>query len=88
MIFLYLQVGLENDTAMPFFIYSNIDIVCVCVCVSMVCVSHSVVSYSLRPHGILQARILKSIAISFSRVSSQPSDRTQVSRVAGRFFTI
>jgi len=30
-------------------------------------------------HGILQARILEWVAIPFSRGSSQPSDRTQVS---------
>ena len=35
-------------------------------------------------HGILQARIL---AFPFSRGSSQPRDQTQVSRIAGRFFT-
>ena len=39
-------------------------------------------------HGILQARILEWVAISFSRGSSQPRDRTQVSCIAGRFFTI
>ena len=39
-------------------------------------------------HGIFQARILEWVAISFSRRSSQPKDRTQVSYVAGRFFTI
>ena len=38
-------------------------------------------------HGILQARILKWVAIPFSRVSSQPRDQTQVSHIAGRFFT-
>ena len=38
-------------------------------------------------HGILQARILEWVAISFSRGSSQPGDRTQVSRIAGRRFT-
>ena len=37
--------------------------------------------------GILQARILEWVAISFSRGSSQPRDRTQVSLIAGRFFT-
>ena len=31
---------------------------------------------------------LEWIAISFSRMSSQPSDQTQVSLIAGRFFTI
>jgi len=38
--------------------------------------------------GILQARILKWAAISFSRGSSRSRDQTQVSRIAGRFFTI
>ena len=38
-------------------------------------------------HGILQARILEWVAISFSRGSSQPRNRTLVSCVAGRFFT-
>ena len=39
-------------------------------------------------HGILQARILEWVAISFSERSSRPRDRTQVSYIAGRFFTI
>jgi len=38
-------------------------------------------------HGILQARILEGVAFPFSRGSSQPRDRTQVSHVTGRFFT-
>ena len=64
-----------------------------------VCVSCSVVSDSLQPRWtvahqaplsmrILQARILTWVAYPFSRVSSQPRDRTQVSHAAGRFFTI
>ena len=50
-------------------------------------------SNSLRPHGpgsavhgILQARVLEWVAISFSRGSSQPRDRTRVSHIAGRRF--
>ena len=39
-------------------------------------------------HGIHQARILEWVVISFSRGSSQPRDRTWVSHIAGRFFTI
>ena len=39
-------------------------------------------------HGILQARILKWVDIPFSRGSSQPRDRTQVSCTAGKFFTV
>ena len=38
-------------------------------------------------HGILQARILEWVAIPFSRGSSQPRDQTQVSHIAGGFFT-
>ena len=61
-------------------------------------VSHSVVSNSLDPmdwslpgssvHGISQATLLEWVAIPFSRGSSQPRDQTQVSCIAGRFFTI
>jgi len=53
--------------------------------------SCSVVSDSLWPpwtiHGILQAGILDWVAFPFSRGSSQPRDKIQVSRIAGRFFT-
>ena len=38
-------------------------------------------------HGIFQARTLEWVVIPFSRGSSWPMDRTQVFRVAGRFFT-
>ena len=40
-----------------------------------------------RVHGILQARILEWVAVPFSRGFSQPRDRTQVSYIAGGFFT-
>ena len=39
-------------------------------------------------HRILQAIILEWIVIPFSRGSSQPRDQTQVSFIAGRFFTV
>ena len=39
-------------------------------------------------HGIFQARILKWVAILFSRGSSHPRDQTLVSCIAYRFFTI
>ena len=67
-----------------------------CVCVH----SHSVTSTLYDPmdwsppgssvHGIFQARILEWVAISSSRASSQPRDRTCVSlfpALAGKFFT-
>ena len=39
-------------------------------------------------HGILQARILEWVALSFSRGSSWPRDQTQVSRIGGRRFNL
>ena len=39
-------------------------------------------------HVLFQARVLEWVAISFSRGSSLPRDRTRVSRVVGRRFTI
>ena len=42
---------------------------------------------SFSVHGTLQARILKSVAISFSRGSSPPRDWTRISCIAGGFFT-
>ena len=38
--------------------------------------------------GILQARMLEWVAISFSKGSSRSRDRTLVSCIAGRFFTV
>ena len=49
------------------------------------------IDYSLpgsSAHGILQARTLEWVAISFSRGSSQLRNQTQVSHIPGRFFTI
>ena len=39
-------------------------------------------------HGIFQARVVEWVAISFSRGYSRPRDRTWVSHVVGRCFTI
>ena len=59
--------------------------------------SRSVVSDSLQPHGlppgsslhgILQARLLEWVVISFSRGSSQPRDQTWDSRIPGRHFNL
>ena len=49
--------------------------------------SGSGVSDSLQVHGIFQARILDWVAIPFSKGSSEPRDWTQVSHIAGGFFT-
>ena len=50
------------------------------------CMDCSLPSFSV--HGIFQARVPEWIAISFSRISSQPRDRTQVSHITGRRFTL
>ena len=39
-------------------------------------------------HGIFQAIVLEWIALSFSKESSQPRDRTQVSHIVDRRFTV
>ena len=39
-------------------------------------------------HGILQARVLEWVAISFSRGSSRPRDQTRISRIPGRRFNL
>ena len=56
---------------------------CLTLCKSMDC---SPPGFSV--HGVFQAGILEWVAISFSRGSSPPRDRTQVSRIAGRHFTL
>ena len=38
--------------------------------------------------GVLQAKILEQVAISLSRASSRPRNRTHISSIAGRFYTI
>ena len=57
-------------------------------------ISLLVLSYSLWPHGLYspwnspcQNTGVGSLAVPFSRGSSQPRDRTQVPCIAGRFFT-
>ena len=39
-------------------------------------------------HGIFQARVPEWVAISFSKGSPQPKDKTQVSHIAGRCFIL
>ena len=39
-------------------------------------------------HGILRARILEWVTISFSRGSSRPRDQSRVSHIGGRHFNL
>ena len=84
-----LETGLRQDTELvasqiyPWKVKVLVDQSCLILCNPMDC-SPSGSSV----HGILQARILKWVAIPFSRGSSQPRDWTQVSCIAGRFSTV
>ena len=66
--------------------------VCVCVLVPPLCLTLCDTKDYSQPgssvHGILHARILEWLPISFSRGSSQPKDQTLISCIAGWFFTI
>ena len=72
--------------------YLVILLLCVCVLVTQSCLTLrdpmdcSPTSSSV--HGILQARILEWVAISFARGSSRSRDWTHVSCIAGRFFMV
>ena len=69
---------------------SKVSVVCVCVLAlsrMTLCDAMDCTLPGSSVHRILQARILEWVAIPFSRESSQPRDRTQVSYIAGRFFT-
>ena len=84
-------MGREWGTPHSVFMHPEIVLRLKCVCPGQVeRERRSVMSDSLRPHtvrGILQAKILEWVAFPFSRGSSQPRDQTQVSHIAGGFFT-
>ena len=54
---------------------------------SLCCVRLFATPWTIQVHGILQARILEWVAFPFSRGSSQSRGQTQVSHIAGGFFT-
>ena len=67
--------------------------ICVCYVLSRSLMSDSVTPWTAAHQaplsmGILQARILEWVVMISSRESSQPRDWTQVSCIAGGFFTI
>ena len=77
----------EQFTSLHFtsciYIWSEVAQSCPTLCDPMDC---NLLGFSI--HGILQARILEWIAISFSKGSSQPRDRTRVSCIGGRRFNL
>ena len=80
-----------NDFFFKAVTYIFICVWCVCVLVAQTCPTlcdpTNCSPWGFSVHGILQARILKWVAIPFSRGSSWPRDQTQVSHIARRFFT-
>ena len=79
----------------PIWVFQKYMCVCVCVCVCEVPQSCPTLCNPVdcsppgsSVHGILQARILEWVAISFSRGSSRPRDWTWVSCFAGRRFIL
>ena len=73
----------QAKSSLLFVFISEVAQSCLTLCDPMDC------SLSGSPlHGIFQARGLEWIAISFSRGSSQPRNRMQVSCIAGTHFTI
>ena len=80
----YISVICPNpENEHPQCVYMKVAQSCPTLCKPMNC---SPPGSSVR--GILQARILERVAIPVSRRSSQPRDQTQVSCIAGTFFTI
>ena len=75
------QIWLSNWTELNWIILSDIFLRVAQLCPTL----YDLMDYTV--HGILQARILKWVALPFSMVSSEPWDQTQVSHIAGRFFT-
>ena len=75
----------DNNTCFPGFLFCTYMHAqsCLTLCDPVDC---SLPSFSV--HGILQARILEWVTISFSRGSSCPRHQTQVSRIGGRRFNL
>ena len=86
----YLIPKLDKEKKLDTNILMNLDAV-VCCSVAKLCPTPcNLMDYCLpgsSVHGILQARLLEWVAVPFSRGSPQPRDRTQVSHIAGKFFT-
>ena len=79
-----------DSTLINNFLDNNIGFLYSCCSVAKLCLFCDSMDYSPPGssfHGISQARILEWVGISFSRDSSLPKDWTQVSCIAGEFFT-
>ena len=85
-----LEISVTTDSPLPTTCSHESPVVCVLVTQSCptLCGPVDCSPPSISVHGILQARILEWVVIPTSRGSSWPRDRIEVSRIAGRFFTV
>ena len=83
MVFPVVMYGCESWTIKKAEIESEVAQSCPTLCDPMDCSPEG-----SSVHGVLQARILEWVAISFSRGSSRPRDWTQVACIAGRRFNL
>ena len=67
--------------------FQSLELLLSCGVVSNSCIPMDCSSPGSSVHVISQARILEWVAISFSKGSSLPRDRTHISCIVGRFFT-
>ena len=88
-----LDIYVHIHTYIYLFIYVCMSVLCVLCCFSHVQLFEPHGLYPARllcplSMGILQARILKWVAMPSSRGSFQPRDKTQVSHTAGRLYRL
>ena len=83
-------IHIKACTVLHFFLLPNNPLYKLCVSCSVVslCNPTNCSPPGRSVFGILQASVPEWVAIPFSRGSSQPRDWTQVSCIAGRFFTV
>ena len=87
------QIGFKDFIGSPILDYKYLDVLCAALCLvtqscPTLCNPWTVARQAPLSMGILQERILDWVAMPSSRRSSQLRDRTQVSHIAGIFFTI
>ena len=86
------QIGFKDFIGSPILDYKYLDVLCAALCLvtqscPTLCNPWTVARQAPLSMGILQERILDWVAMPSSRRSSQLRDRTQVSHIAGIFFT-
>ena len=90
-VFIFIQLHVFSFFPCDFFLYPLVSWKCIVCLVTQSCPTLCNSMDDSPPdsvYGILQARLLELVAMPSSWGCSQPRDRTQVSCIASRFFTI